>query len=349
MKSSILAFEDISFGIYIYISTDSVYEVTEAKYIVDELQSDSSYETNDSLSSYSSDSSSSSDSSNLGIERRNSEDLRKNLNYFTKDGLVLENYAFHTKRSQRFRDYLLKRDAYGFEKLTAENIINKHWNNSGNKRNYINLRLPDVIGAYDDSGRFWVIILRMMIYQRFDELGISEARDCFKFEFDFKKEDKNLPTCDSLSLVSWYDVVNSITAIYSRYWEDLDSMESILNSSYNLVSSEWPIDIYTMHQIIFEFLNNFHHWNLKFDDIWIKGGEGDFTYPSVHWGPISSEKADTVLKDLGYQPINIKQSLETAAEFFTTNTKIGKFDNERLQLLSPYPKHFGKLLIYHKI
>mmetsp|Transcript_21954 Transcript_21954/g.19505 ORF Transcript_21954/g.19505 Transcript_21954/m.19505 type:complete len:85 (+) Transcript_21954:339-593(+) len=83
MKTSMLAFNKISIGCYIYISTDSIYEVTQAKYVESDLCSDLSYVTNDSINSFSSySSSSSSDSIDYTIERRDDSVLIKNEKYF---------------------------------------------------------------------------------------------------------------------------------------------------------------------------------------------------------------------------------------------------------------------------
>ena len=78
MKSSMLAFENIRIGSYVYISTDSIYEVTQAKYVEKEIDHDDSYETNDSFRSFDSySSSSSSDSIGYTIERKDDETLSK--------------------------------------------------------------------------------------------------------------------------------------------------------------------------------------------------------------------------------------------------------------------------------
>lgn len=85
------------------------------------------------------------------------------MRFFRTDGFITEEFGFHDKRNQRFRNYLLGRDAYGFEKLTCENLLLKHW---GETRKYLILRLPDVIGPYDDSGRFWKIVIQMMLFKK---------------------------------------------------------------------------------------------------------------------------------------------------------------------------------------
>lgn len=70
MKTSMLAFDEVLIGSYVYISTDSIYEVTQAKYVESDLETDQSYETNDSVHSFDSySSSSSSDSIGYTIER----------------------------------------------------------------------------------------------------------------------------------------------------------------------------------------------------------------------------------------------------------------------------------------
>ena len=172
-----LSIENIKIRVYLHISTDSVYEVTQAKYVEKEIDTDDSYETNDSFNSFHSySSSSSSDSIEYTIERIDDEVLKQNKEFFTDDGLVKESFAFYNKRSSRFRDFLCKRDAYGFEKLESENMLIKH---SKNKRNYIIVRLPDVIGPYDESARFWVVVLRMMILKKLFKEEKKDMIDLF--------------------------------------------------------------------------------------------------------------------------------------------------------------------------
>jgi hypothetical protein len=198
MKSSTLAFESIRVGLYVYISTDSVYEVTQAKY-VEEIKTDNSYDTNDSFSSFDSySSSSSSDSIDYTIERMDEKELMKNSDYFDSNGLILEPYGFYNKRNNRFRTYLLKMDAYGLEKLQWENILTSE--RSPFNQNHLILRLPDVIGPYDDSARFWVIVLRMTALLELAKRKMDEVAN-LQFEFAQEEIDKNMSfvSCNDVS------------------------------------------------------------------------------------------------------------------------------------------------------
>ena len=96
-------------------------------------------------------------------------------------------------------------DAYGLEKLTCENILKKHWKD---KHNYFILRLPDVIGPYDDSARLWVIVLRMQaLFKNIQNKEAKERFETLRFEFD-SEEEKN-----DLSVVSSIDVSNILNSI----------------------------------------------------------------------------------------------------------------------------------------
>lgn len=208
MKTSMLGLENIKIGVYVYISTDSVYEVTQAKYVEEEIDSDESYETNDSFKSFHSySSSSSSDSIDYTIERREDAELLKNQDYYTEEGLIKEGYGFYSKHSDRFRTYLCRLDAYGFEKLQCEYVLKKY---CGDGRRYLILRLPDVIGPYDESDRFWVVVIRMLALVEFLKKDDKDAVEALKFEFDKEEIDK------PLSFVSSTDVSKILTIVLSN-------------------------------------------------------------------------------------------------------------------------------------
>lgn len=197
MKSAVLGMNGVGVGLYVYISTDSVYEVTQAKYVDGAIDTEDSYQTDDSFSSFDSySSSSSSDSIEYTIERRDEVDLEKNPKYYNPSGLILEEYAFHNKRNHRFRNYLLKMDAYGFEKFQCEYVLKKNAEQADLK--YLILRLPDVIGPYDDSARFWKIVLQMSAILKLRE--DPKAVDTLKFEFAQEEIDSKLSFVSSLEV-----------------------------------------------------------------------------------------------------------------------------------------------------
>ena len=55
-------------------------------------------------------------------------------------------------------------DSYGFEKLEAEYIL-KRAALANERMRYLILRLPDVIGPFDDSGRFWAYLLWLPLHR----------------------------------------------------------------------------------------------------------------------------------------------------------------------------------------
>lgn len=218
MHSSMLAIKNIKIGVYLHISTDSVYEVTQAKYVEEDIDTDESFESNDSFSSFNSySSSSSSDSIEYTIERRGDEELRKNAEYYTDDGLIKEGYAYYTKRSHRFRDYLCKMDAYGLEKLESEIVLTKHCKDT---RNYVIIRLPDVIGPFDDSARFWVVVLKIMAIRELVKAGMKDVAD--KFKFEFCEEEMNKP----MSLINSTNVAKLAGKILDQTLESSFGSES---------------------------------------------------------------------------------------------------------------------------
>jgi len=277
MRTSMIAFRQIKLGTYVYISTDSVYEVTQAKYKETELSDDDSYETVDSVHSFDSySSSSSSDSISYTIERRDDEELRSNPEYFTEDGLIKEGYGFHNKRNSRFRDYLSTMDAYGFEKLTAENILAQKCKD---KHKYIILRLPDVIGPYDDSGRFWVLVIKMMALIQLKQSDSSKGKfDILKFKFDQEEESKHM------SIVSSVDVSNLLQIIALNSYNQNEQFLACCNQIYNMTSQE-NLSLKSLHSIIFDNLVG-KEAELSFDSFWERDESSKNTYPSVHCGPI---------------------------------------------------------------
>lgn len=129
-----------------------------------------------------------------------------NRDYFTEGGLIKEDYGFHNRRNTRFRDYLCSMDAYGFEKITAENILIKSWKD---KHDYFIFRLPDVIGPFDDSARFWVIVLKIQAMIELSKGKNEEDKDQFNIlKFKFDEEEEN----DEMSIV-WSDDISNIIDI----------------------------------------------------------------------------------------------------------------------------------------
>jgi nucleoside-diphosphate-sugar epimerase len=51
-------------------------------------------------------------------------------------------------------DVLKKEEEYGHDKLKCEECLSLY----GPEFPYVILRFPDIIGAYDDTGRFWAYV-----------------------------------------------------------------------------------------------------------------------------------------------------------------------------------------------
>ena len=55
--------------------------------------------------------------------------------------------------NQKVIKQLKRQDSYGFKKLDSEYTLNSYYPDKA-----LTLRLPDVIGPWDDTGRFWKYI-----------------------------------------------------------------------------------------------------------------------------------------------------------------------------------------------
>lgn len=128
-------------GTYIYVSTDSVYEVTEANYTkesLDKIESDEDYLIEDEVSS------SSSDDEETKEHRLNDVLVQRKIDHERR-----EEDGFLKKWSRELVEYLRGIDSYAIEKLNSETLLIQ----SGIR--HIILRLPDVIGPFDETGWFW--------------------------------------------------------------------------------------------------------------------------------------------------------------------------------------------------
>lgn len=77
--------------------------------------------------------------------------IEEELGYLTQD---LEPKVVKTLKRQ---------DSYGFQKLESEYVLQKYL-----KEKALILRLPDVIGPFDDSSRFWKYLFWVQNQEKYE-------------------------------------------------------------------------------------------------------------------------------------------------------------------------------------
>ena len=119
--------------------------------------------------------------------------------------------------------YMLKSDSYGDKKLKCEELLRElHQRNPG-EFPFITLRLPDVIGPYDDSNRYW-------LYLRW-------AREILDKDLEVDDEGNEV----LLSLVFSEDVADLLMRLLLT-----QDRSKILSESFNLAFEE----NYTLKQVL---------------------------------------------------------------------------------------------------
>lgn len=114
-----------------------------------------------------------------------------------------------------------KNDLYGHNKLRCEEYLKSHSTEAERGFNYICLRLPDVIGPYDYSGRYWAYLVwfTVMDYWPVHRQDSSDTRE--------------------LSFVASEDVAQLITSFTDKVEEE-EWVKMVHTQSYNLGFNETP-------------------------------------------------------------------------------------------------------------
>lgn len=121
---------------------------------------------------------------------------------------------------------------YGHDKLKCEEYLRSHIGAVNTGFNYVCLRLPDVIGPYDSTCRYWAYLLWL--------------RDMQKRPIHSHDESKNV----KLSFVFSRDVADLIISFISKV-NDIKFLESIHSESFNIAFEESP----TLDQMVQKIVN----------------------------------------------------------------------------------------------
>lgn len=242
--------------------------------------------------------------------------LKKDFNYFKNSKLVLIKEEDSTDNlndiDKDIKSKLKKRDKYGYNKLKCEIELKKIFkdNNLIEKgKNYIILRLPDVIGEFDESYRLWYYI----IWLKYTEIKPIEFEEIDLFR--------------KLSFVLRDDIVHVIVELIlnnAKEW----------NQEYNLACEE----NITLKELI-DYISS--KLNIKDYKYIISDSYAHTYYPSVTIGPISIEKAKQMLN---FTPTSLFKSIDISLEFFYNIENGQKYKKEFSKMVQDLPKEIKNII-----
>ena len=197
-----------------------------------------------------------------------------------------------------------RRDSYGDDKLSAEEVLMEHCKSTNNGPSYVILRLADVIGPRDSTNRFWQ-------YQ----IWIEMAFKCKALSVSIPKKYE----CCPLSFVFSTDVAKLISKLVHM---TAASREGILNQSYNLACSQ----TLTLPEFLQKIKISLGLQNYKLNISTEDGDQVPQIYPSVERGPIDITKAKSTLNWL---PTPIDSATLETVKFYKEVVKKKLFVRER--------------------
>ena len=202
-----------------------------------------------------------------------------------------------------------RRDSYGDDKLSAEEVITEHCKSS-NTPSYLILRLADVIGPKDSTNRFWEYQIWVEMASKYKDLPIVVPK---KYQNS------------SLSFVFSKDVAKLITRIIYT------NKQVIFNQSYNLAFSE-NVTLPEVLRGIERCLGLQDSFlNISFED----GDQVPQIYPSVERGPIDIAKAKA---DLDWTPTTMSKAIFETVEFYKEIVRKGLFSQGTERCVSRFER-----------
>lgn len=159
-------------------------------------------------------------------------------------------------------DELNENEEYGNDKLLCEEYLISHV--SLQDFPYICLRLPDVIGPYDRSARFWSYMKWIQVHDK-HPIHINKYTDL-----------------RLISLVYVDDVVQVVFKVLEMVKNKDPKLNKILGESFNLCFDQNT----TLMNLLVEMAKNLKVKNLNTVDENELISSGKFFYPSVECGPI---------------------------------------------------------------
>ncbi len=187
-------------------------------------------------------------------------------------------------------------EEYGHDKLRCEEYLRSHASSLSDGIPYVCLRLPDVLGPYDSTGRYWSYLLWL---QKMSDWPVHS-----KHESRSKK----------LSFVFSEDVVGLILRLISKAAE-AEFIHSIHGNAFNLAFEENP----TLNELIQAIADSVQLGRVNFieetslEKISKSDKKGKFFYPSVYCPHLDITKAK---KTLHWKPTPLKDALQLTSLFF---------------------------------
>eukprot|EP00347_Sterkiella_histriomuscorum_P021610 403333379 len=208
-----------------------------------------------------------------------------------------------------------KLDSYGFKKLQAETYLFQQ----SKLLNFraLALRLPDVLGPYDETQRFWSLLIWLL-----------NADKCPVHIDDLAKTQK-------LSFVFSKDVVKIITGILNDQ-ELLDQVSGIYN-----IGCEEQVTLVEFYEIIWQIISQRLNKQVSHQLKEIEEQGCKKMFPSVSCGPIDIRMGKTALK---YNQVSLQECLESTVDFFL-NIKPDQYFKERSDMFQGLPSFLRKQLI----
>lgn len=229
-------------------------------------------------------------------------------------------------------DELAEDEDYGHDKLRCEEYLRSHVGGTRGSNEFelpfVCLRLPDIIGPFDATGRFWTYLLWI---QKMDVWPIHS---------------KNESRIKPLSFVYSNDVVIQLLNFLNQS-SNTDFVKKVHSQSYNLAFKEnIPLD--SMLNIIGKILkagpiNFITEKDLAERLSKVPGSpskKGKYFYPSVYCPHLSIAKAET---HLNWQPTPLEEALQKTCEFFVSGAHYtAEFKKAASKLLKVQEIYEGK-------
>jgi nucleoside-diphosphate-sugar epimerase len=208
-----------------------------------------------------------------------------------REDFIREEYAVRPENDTLIEE-LNKQDEYGNDKLRCEEYLRSHEHELGFP--YINLRLPDVIGPFDSSGRFWAYLIWLKsnkdhpihLNKNFEirNLSFVFSQDVSKILFQLLDRIKHNPDA-----ASWLSKINGES--FNLAFEEKISLKAFIEKIAGMIGVD----------------------KVNFIDEKKLVKAGKFFYPSVECGPLNISKAKT---QLGFVPSKLDDALRETCEFF---------------------------------
>jgi nucleoside-diphosphate-sugar epimerase len=187
---------------------------------------------------------------------------------------------------------------YGHDKLKCEEYLHSHCANPVEGFPYVCLRLPDVFGPYDATGRWWAYLFWL---QKMNEWPIHS-----KHESRTKK----------LSFVFSEDVTSLLISFIIRV-NEASFIRTVHAQSYNIAFDKNP----TLDELVQMMADSVKAGKVNFIDerelaekYKAKGAiKGKYFYPSVYCPHLDTTKAK---RDLSFKPIPLAEAIRKTSQFF---------------------------------